>query len=114
LVAFENLLPGDVSVGSWDTGISIASAECLTYDFLYFGRLDLLYQGAPGDVMILDHPMYARWVTDCERPARLNFYCVWMHGGIGKDPIPGDPGCVPPGHSPVEDVTWSSIKAIYR
>jgi hypothetical protein len=117
--AFTNLLPGDLAIGSWDTGITIASTECQYDPFLHFGKLDLFYLGTPGDIMILDHPDWPRWVVDCsdecpEDPDCLNFYCVWMHGGVGKDPVEGDAGCAAPWVVPVEDVSWGGIKALFR
>jgi hypothetical protein len=119
VTSFTNLLPGDLAIGSWDTGITIASTECMTDDLVYIGRLDMFYTGTPGDVMILDHPQWPRWVIDCtyppvDDPLMTNFYCVWMHGGVGKDPEDGDPGCDPPGWSPVEDATWGEIKALFK
>jgi hypothetical protein len=110
---FTSLLPLGVAFGGWDEGVALASPDCHTDRFLYFARLDLLYLGNPGDVMILDHPEYPRWVMDCTQPsAELDYYCVWMHGGVGKDPLVGDQGCFPV--VPVEDTTWGSVKALYR
>jgi len=110
---FTNLLPGSISIGPWDVGISMASTECHTERFLYLARLDLIYTGTPGDIMILDHPDWPRWVLDCHEPnAEVDFYCVWMHGGVGKDALEGDEECFPV--VPVEAATWGSIKALYR
>jgi len=110
---FTNLLPGDISIGPWDVGISIASTECHTERFLYVAKLGLIYTGTPGDVMILDHPDWPRWVVDCHEPyGEVDFYCVWMHGGVGKDALEGDEECFPV--VPVEDATWGSVKALYR
>jgi hypothetical protein len=110
---FTNLLPGGLSIGLWDVGITMASFECHTERFLYVAKLTLIYTGTPGDVMILDHPDYPRWVVDCTEPfSELDFYCVWMHGGVGKDAVEGDEECFPV--VPVEDATWGSVKALYR
>ena len=111
--AFTNLLPGDASIGNWDTGIVMVSNDCHTERFLYVAKLGFVYLGTPGDVMILDHPDWPRWVMDCHEPfAEVDFYCVWMHGGVGKDALEGDEECFPV--VPVEDVTWGSVKALYR
>jgi hypothetical protein len=110
-VAFTSLLPGQLFIGPWDEGITMASTECHTERFLYLARLDLIYLGEPGDVMILDHPQWPRWALDCD-PAEVDYYCVWMHGGVGKDALEGDEECFPV--VPVEDATWGSVKALYR
>ena len=107
---FTNLLPGSISIGAWDVGISMASTECHTERFVYLAKLDLIYTGTPGDVMILDHPDYPRWVVDCHEPyPELDFYCVEAHGTIGAGVCP-ESEC----DEPVEDATWGSIKALYR
>ena len=109
---FTSLLPGGGTIGSWDTGVVLASSECHTERFLYVGKLSLVYNGTPGDIMILDHPEYQRWVMDCPVPGNVDYYCVWMHGGVGKNALEGDEECFPV--VPVEDVTWGSVKALYR
>jgi len=110
---FTNLLPGGFSIGPWDEGIALASTECHTERFIYVAKLTLIYTGTPGDVMILDHPDYPRWAVDCNEPfAELDFYCVWMHGGVGKDALEGDEECFPV--VPVGSVTLGAIKAMYR
>ena len=110
---FTSLLPGNISIGPWDVGISMASTDCHTERFLYLARLDLIYTGTPGDIMILVHPDWPRWVMDCHEPsAEVDFYCVWMHGGVGKDALEGDDECFPV--VPVEDATWGTIKSMYR
>lgn len=108
---FENLLPGGLSVGDWETGITVASTECVGFGGgpVNVGVLHLLYLGVPGDIMLIDHPDYPRWVEDCESPGMVSYYCVLSHGGVGKDPIAGD--CVV---SPVESRSWSGIKAMFR
>jgi hypothetical protein len=110
--AFTNLLPGAASIGTWDTGIVMASNDCHTERFLYVAKLGFVYLGTPGDVMILDHPEYPRWVMDCPVPGNVDFYCVWMHGGVQKDALEGDEECFPV--VPVEDATWGTIKSMYR
>jgi len=108
---FTSLLPGGLFIGPWDEGITMASTECHTERFVYLAKLDLIYTGTPGDVMILDHPEWPRWALDCD-PAEVDFYCVWMHGGVGKDALEGDEECFPV--VPVGAVTWGAIKAMYR
>jgi hypothetical protein len=114
---FTNLLPGDIAIGTWDTGITMASTDCIADDFLYVARMDFFYLGVPGDVMFLDHPTWPRWVVDCSAPCNpdelcLNYYCPWMHGGVHKDPIEGDMDCFP--LVPVENASWGAVKAMFR
>jgi hypothetical protein len=109
--SFTSLLPDQLTIGEWDEGISMASTECHEERFIYLARLDMVYLGTPGDVMILEHPEYPRWALDCD-PAEIDYYCVWMHGGVHKDPIEGDEECFPV--VPVEASTWGSVKALYR
>ena len=110
---FTNLLPGGLAIGTWDTGITMASTECITDGFIYLAKLELFYLGTPGDIMFLDHPIWPRWVVDCTQPTgELDYYCVWMHGGVWKDPIEGDEECFPV--VPVEGATWGAIKSMYR
>lgn len=109
--AFSCLLPVCLTEGAWDEGIAMASNDCHTERFLYVAKIGLVYLGTPGDVMILDHPEYPRWALDCD-PAEVDYYCVWMHGGVGKDALEGDEECFPV--VPVEDATWGSVKALYR
>jgi hypothetical protein len=117
--AFTNLLPGDLAIGSWNTGITLASTECINADAgrvyidpVIFGTLDLFYLGGAGDVTFLDHPEYARWVVNCAEPVDYDLFCVWTHGGIGKDAEPGDEGC--DANTPIESQTWGAIKSLYR
>jgi hypothetical protein len=44
---FTNLLPGDLSIGTWDTGITIASTECMMDYATDVGVLSFIYQGVP-------------------------------------------------------------------
>jgi len=108
---FSCLLPGCCVAGAWDEGVVLASSDCHTERFLYVAKISLVYLGTPGDVMILDHPEYPRWVIDCDL-SEADYYCVWMHGGVGKDALEGDEECFPV--VPVEDATWGSVKALYR
>ena len=110
---FEPLLPGMMTIGNWATGITVTSTEgeCLGMggEPVNIGVLHMLYLGVPGDVMLLDHPDYPRWVIDCTFPGLVNYYCVLSHGGVGKDPLPGDCGV-----TPAQDTSWGAIKAMYR
>jgi hypothetical protein len=110
--SYVNLLPGDLAIGNWSTGITVASTGCEDPPISIFGRLDCFYLGSPGDIMIEDHPDYPRWITDCNDPALINFFCIWTHGGVGKDALPGDAECE--ANVPVQAESWSAIKALYQ
>lgn len=102
---FVNLL--DLAVGDWDEGITVASVECMSWPVV-IGRLDCFYLGGPASICILDHPDYPHWITDCNDPGQLWFYEETVSGRIAG----GDGICDQA--APVEDVTWSVIKAMYR
>jgi hypothetical protein len=111
--SYVNLLPGDLAIGSFESGVTLASTECMPGPLVLMARIDLFYLGVPGAITILDHPEYARWITDCTQPnADYNEFCIWTHGGVAQDAAAGDMGCE--GNVPVEDATWGSIKALYR
>jgi len=110
--AFTSLLPGGLAIGAWDTGITLASTECMTVEPVQIGKLDLFYLGTPGCVELLDHPDYPRWVVDCQEPGVVNYYCLLAHGSVGGFECPEGEDC--PCGSPVQDSSWSNIKALYR
>ena len=110
--AFTNLLPGDLSIGIVEDGITLASTDCMTDYPVPIGVLDMFYLGTPGEIMILDHPQFPRWLTDCNEPGEVYYYCVYSDGGVGMDPtVTGGADC---GMNPVEEISWTSIKAMYR
>lgn len=115
--SFTNLLPGNLAIGDpFDsTGVTMASIDCVTVPYrevVYVGRVDLLYLGGACDLRILDHSWFPRWVVDCQDPSGISPYCVWSHGGIGRDPLGGDQECFP--NTAVEAMSWGAIKAMYR
>lgn len=112
--SFTNLMPGDLVIGDvfGATGATIASTGCLTAPFQLIGYASYFYLGGACQIEILDHADYPRWVVDCEAPGGVNYYCVWLNGGIGTTAPAGDVGCE--ADTPVEAATWTSIKALYR
>jgi hypothetical protein len=104
---FVNLLPGDLSIGDWDEGITIASTMCMSWPVVV-GYLECSYVGGPASICIEDHPDYPHWVSDCSDPAQFYMYEVPVNGMISG----GDGNCHP--GSPVESVTWGAVKALYR
>jgi hypothetical protein len=110
--SFVNLLPGNLAIGDWQTGITVASTECIHAMPAQIGFVSFVYGGVPGDVEIVDHPDYPRWVTDCQDPGEVFWYCVYSNGGVGKEPDIGPEGdCA---INPVEHSTWGGIKSMYQ
>ena len=109
--SFTNLLPGNLAIGAWNTGITLASTECITSETA-IAKLNLFPLGPGCCIQILDHPEYPRWVVDCNDPGLVDYYCVRAHGSINGAACPDGEGC----HcdTPVEDATWGGIKALYR
>jgi hypothetical protein len=109
MTTYESLLPGGLSIGDWEDGITISSTNCIELwdQPAAIAVAHVLYLGTPGDVIIGDHPDYPRWVVDCYGGVAI--YCVLWHGGIGKDAPFGD--CE---GQPVESTSWSAIKSLYR
>jgi len=108
--SFTNILPGDLAIGNYLTGITLASTECMTGTDVCVGYVTLFYLGGECCIELLDHPDYPRWVLDCNDPAEVDFYCVLSHGSVGGGVCP-DGDCE---INPVEDNTWGGIKALYR
>lgn len=112
--SFTNLLPGDLAIGTWNTGITIASTECLNDPMVYIGRLDLfvIASAYPCEIQILDHPQYPRWVVDCN--SNVHLYGVASHGGVNMEPQSPGEGEFYCSEVPVRDVSWGGIKALFR
>ncbi len=114
--SYTSLLPGGLSIGSWESGdgITLSSTRPITPGvdgpFMFFASASVFYLGAAGEVKIIDHVGYPRWVVDSE--SEVDYYCVWTNGGVLMDPTPVEPGCF--GDTPVEEQTWGAIKALYR
>ena len=109
--AYEPLLPGGLAIGGFETGVTVVSSECVVVEPVAVAVGHYFYLNLPGDIMIVDHPDFPRWVVDCND--QVDPYCVFMHGGVAKDAIVGDPGCDGV-INPVENSSWGGIKALYR
>ena len=99
--SFTNLL--DIIVGDPYTGMSLASTTCRDEDVVVVGYLNF-FPIAVGEcwVEIRDDPNFPRWVVDCTLPnGEVHFYDVLANGHITA-PVP------------VENVSWGSIKALFR
>jgi len=115
-----NLLPGlafgDVEVDGW----AITAGEDCQYPdasgVLVAATCMYLYQGAPGTITIVPHPVDSNSAADCEN--ELDFWCVaselshGQSGNFGCCVSPPNGGCEP--LSPVEESTWGTIKSFYR
>ncbi len=112
--SFVNLMPGNLMIGDPFTGngATIASTSCLNAPFQIVGYATYFYLGGACQINILDHVQYPRWVVDCQDPGKVNYYCVWLNAGLGTTAAAGDTECG--ANTPVEDKTWTSIKALYR
>jgi hypothetical protein len=106
--AFVNLLPGNLAIGAWNEGITVASTECIPSWPVVIGRLDCFYLGGPASICILDHPDFPHWVVDCQDPGQ-----VWLYEETVSGRISGGNGICDQA-APVEDVSWGAIKSMYR
>lgn len=99
--SFINLLPGQLAIGDWSVGVTIASTECLLSSPTVIGYLSCFYLGGSCTIRILEHPDYPLWVVDCQDPGQVFFYEAVGEGYVN-------------GGSPVEDLSWGAIKSLYR
>lgn len=113
-VSYTSLLPGGLAIGDWQTGISLSSTEPVYDAPVLVCSGSLFFLGAPGEIRILDHPDYPRWITNSE--SNVFYYCVETNGGVLMDPVyPGeDCGGWCNNHNAVENANWGAIKALYR
>jgi len=98
---FTNLL--DIIVGDPYTGMTLASTTCRDEEVVVAAYLHL-FPIAEGEcwVRILADPDYPHEVVDCTLPnGEVYFYDVPADGHIVEG-------------SPVEDMSWGGIKALYR
>ena len=73
--------------------------------------------------MTVDHLLYGELGPDAmagsvgQSPGQVHYYCNYAWGGIGQDHYYLDEWCPEPDVcliTPVEDVSWGSIKSMYR
>ena len=88
---FESLLPGQMRIGNWKDGITLASSPCTGESPVAIGVLHLRYSGKPGEIRIADHPKFPRWVVSGELGKTR--YCVGSHGAVGMSASAGEDGC---------------------
>jgi hypothetical protein len=116
LLSQTNLLGGmdfysvDDTYGGW---VHLSGTDCAhpsANGLLVTGFVTYLYNGTPGYMRIQRPEVDPGMVVDCDFAA--DYFCVAGNAGVGMDAPSGEPGCG--GASPVESVSWSSIKALYR
>jgi hypothetical protein len=122
--SYTSLLPSSIWIGDWDTGITLASGECVPPDgsvpesngIVIVGQISMFYSGVPGDIVIADHPWFPRFLGGCPEGDE-NSWRLLSNGGIGQAPsVPGDDGadeCFGTSTA-VEHTSWGAIKAMYR
>jgi len=87
------------------TSAVIATANPVPSEDLYIS----FDPAGPASICIFDHPDYPHWVVDCTIPEGQ----VWLCEATVSGRITGGDGICEQA-APVEDVTWSAIKAMYR
>jgi len=106
--SFTNILPGDLAIGNYLTGITVAATECMPGPDVCVGYVTLFYLGGECCLKLMEHPDFPRWVLDCDEvEPQIDEYTLIANGDIGAPDI-----CEP--ISPVEDATWGTIKAMYK
>ncbi|MBD3366586.1 MAG: hypothetical protein GF405_00260 [Candidatus Eisenbacteria bacterium] len=112
VVETRNLL-GGLMIGSLESeGVSVGAATCVTPDGqgrIPIVEIDYFYDGMPGLLSVLWHVDEGATFVDCDQN-----YHTWYNdsernvGGVGMEP-PG--GCY---ESPVAEMSWGAVKALYR
>ena len=103
---------GDVEGEGWTCTTGGECAGPNASGLIPIARVDYLYLGVPGVIVPAPHESAGASVTTCLGEAWFwNSYDLPSGGtvGVGTEP-PG--GCV--GGTPVVDVSWGAIKALYR
>ena len=90
-------------------GITVSSEDCFDSGTVVLGHVPVLYLGVPGVVQIVAHPTQGHVFETCPDHDEYT-YCYVMGGGLGMEPLAPLDLCL----SPVEDVQWGVIKAMYR
>ena len=107
--SWASLLPGGLVIGAFDTGVTLASTDCMLGEFVCIAEGSFVWTGTAGMIAVVDHPEYPRWVVDCI--GDTDVYCLANNAAVFMDPVPTGEDCEP---SPVEESTWGGIKALYR
>ncbi len=112
-VSYVSLLPGGLAIGDYTTGITLSSTEPIYDAPVIVARGSLFYLGVPGQISLVDHPDYPRWITN--EAGDVFYYCLETNGGVLMDPVHTGEYC---GwcndYNAVENVSWGAIKSLYR
>jgi hypothetical protein len=92
-----------------ENGITVVNPDCWDTWPVTLGYLSLFYLGNPGLVEIVPHVDNGHSYITCGDPGEVIDYCYVLHGGIGMQPYETT-YC----GSPVENITWGAVKALYR
>ena len=101
---------GDIEDDGWTF---VAGVDCVYPDvngMVVGGYIDYLYQGTPGTIQIVSHPVSGREVLDCND--LMDYFCIYKNFGVHDTAPAGEPGC--DCDTAVEEHTWGAIKALYR
>jgi len=90
-------------------GITVIKEDCFESGTVVLGHVPVLYLGVPGVVQIVAHPHQGHIFTTCPDYDEYT-YCITMGGGLGMEPLAPLDLCL----SPVQNVEWGVIKAMYR
>ncbi|MBN1459326.1 MAG: hypothetical protein JXA57_07305 [Armatimonadetes bacterium] len=96
--------------GDWETGIIVATSDCIDTFPATLGYLSIFYMGVPGRVRIESHLDLGNVYTACDGPTEEYEYCYVMDGAIGMSCTAPRDICA----NPVQDVTWAAVKSLYR
>ena len=101
--------PAYVVTGIIGDGITVIDEDCFEQGTVVLGHVPILYLGVPGMVQIVAHPYQGHVFVTCPDYDEYT-YCITMGGGLGMEPTAPLDLCL----SPVQDVQWGVIKAMYR
>jgi hypothetical protein len=90
-------------------GITVINEDCFDTGTVVLGHIPILYLGVPGVIQIVEHPYQGHTFATCPDYDEYT-YCTTMGGGLGMEPLAPLDLCL----SPVQDVEWGVIKAMYR
>jgi hypothetical protein len=109
-LSFQSSGPIIQITGDWETGIVVYSTDCLDDFPVALGYLSIFYLGGEGYVSIEPHLDVGSEYTACDNPGVPLEFCLVQDGGVGTNAP--DPRFIC--QTPVENVTWSAIKTLYR
>lgn len=102
-----NMMNSGLIIGTPEVGCSLSAGGglCIEPDGngeVIAAEIQYLYTGVPGTLTLVPDPGQGAVATDCD--VLLDTWTDYMNFGVGMDAPP----------SPVEEISWGSIKALYR